>query len=173
MEGGTPMARKDAGYALKSPRGRPHDLVVKVFDFAEDGIHVVVAALLVVAGAFVLWSVLTTMVTDLQAGADPLAIVTFVLDKGLVLFIIAELLHTVRVTIQERRLVVEPFLIVGLIAGVRRLLVITAQVAEPSAKFSWNPQGIEIIILLGVILTMTLALVLWRRFYGRRASAEE
>ncbi len=167
------MARKDAGYALKSPRGRPHDLVVQVFDFAEDGIHVVVAGLLLVAGGFVLWSVLTTMVKDLQAAADPLAIVTFVLDKGLVLFIIAELLHTVRVTIQERRLVVEPFLIVGLIAGVRRLLVITAQVSEPSARFAWNPQGIEIIILLGVILTMTLALVLWRRFYGRRASGEE
>lgn len=167
------MPTKDAGYAMKSPRGRPHDVVVRVFDFAEDGIHAVVAALLVVAGGFVLWSVFSTMVRDLQNAADPLQIVTFVLDKGLVLFIIAELLHTVRVTIQERRLVVEPFLIVGLIAGVRRLLVITAQVAEPSGKFSWNPQGIEIIILLGVILTMTLALVLWHRFYGRRPSTEE
>jgi len=167
------MARKEAGYAMKGPRGRPHDLIAQVFDFAEDGIHVVVAALLIVAGGFVLWSVLTTMVKDVQSAADPLAIVTFVLDKGLILFIIAELLHTVRVTIQERRLVVEPFLIVGLIAGVRRLLVITAQVAEPSGKFSWNPQGIEITILLGVILTMTLALVLWRRFYGRRGPAEE
>jgi len=167
------MARKDAGYAMKSPRGRPHDVVAQIFDYVEDAIHVVVAALLVVAGVFVLWSVLTTMVKDLQGTADPLAIVTFVLDKGLVLFIIAELLHTVRVTIQERRLVVEPFLIVGLIAGVRRLLVITAQVAEPSAKFAWNPQGVEIIILLGLILTMTLALVLWRRFYGTQAGPEE
>jgi len=51
--------------------------------------------------------------------------------------------------------------------------LITAQVAEPSGKFAWNPHGIEIIILLGVILTMTLALVLWRRFYGRRGPAEE
>jgi uncharacterized membrane protein (DUF373 family) len=167
------MARKDAGYAPKSPRGRPHDVIALTFDVVEDGIHVVVAALLVVAGGFVLWSVLTTMVKDLQAAADPLAIVTFVLDKGLILFIIAELLHTVRVTIQERSLVVEPFLIVGLIAGVRRLLVITAQVAEPSGKFAWNPQGIEIVILLGVIATMTLALILWRRFYGRRPRAED
>jgi uncharacterized membrane protein (DUF373 family) len=166
------MSRKDAGYAMKSPRGRGHDVIAQAFDFAEDGIHVVVAGLLLVAGGFVLWSVLTTIVTDLQSGAAPLAIVTLVLDQSLILFIIAELLHTVRVTIQERRLVVEPFLIVGLIAGVRRLLVITAQVAEPSGKFSWNPQGIEIIILLGVILTMTLALVLWRRFYGRRPAAE-
>ncbi len=102
------------------------------------------AGLLVVAGVFVLWSVATTIVKDLQQATDPLAILTFVLDKGLVLFIVPELLHTVRITIQERRLVVEPFLIVGLIAGVRRLLVITAQVAEPSSKFAWNPQGVEI-----------------------------
>jgi hypothetical protein len=29
--------------------------------------------------------------------------------------------------------------------------VITAKVAEPSAKFAWNPQGIEISILLGLV----------------------
>ena len=167
------MARKDAGYALKSPRGRPHDLVAQAFDFIEDGIHVVVAGLLVVAGAFVVWSVVTRIGDEFHKATSPQEIVTFVLDKGLVLFIIAELLHTVRVTIQERKLVVEPFLIVGLIAGVRRLLVITAQAAEPNGNFKWNPQGIEISILLALVLGMTLSLVLWRRFYGTRAAAEE
>jgi uncharacterized membrane protein (DUF373 family) len=167
------MARKDAGYAMKSPRGRPHDVVAQIFDYIEDAIHVVVAALLVVAGGFVVWSVVTRMGDELQKATSPQAVVTFVLDKGLVLFIIAELLHTVRVTIQERRLVVEPFLIVGLIAGVRRLLVITAQVAEPNSSFKWNPQGIEISILLALVLAMMVSLVLWRRFYGRQAAAEE
>ena len=167
------MARKDAGYALKSPRGRPHDLIAQAFDIVEDSIHVVVAALLVIAGAFVIWSVITRMGDELHKATSPQEVVTFVLDKGLVLFIIAELLHTVRVTIQERRLVVEPFLIVGLIAGVRRLLVITAQVAEPNATFKWNPQGIEISILLALVLGMTLALGLWHRFYGRQAGPKE
>jgi len=167
------MARKDAGYALKSPRGRPHGVVAQAFDVIEDAIHVVVAGLLVVAGAFVVWSVVTRMGDELHKATSPQEVVTFVLDKGLVLFIIAELLHTVRVTIQERKLVVEPFLIVGLIAGVRRLLVITAQVAEPNANFKWNPQGIEISILLALVLGMTLSLVLWHRFYGRRAAAGE
>src|SRR4030088_2114818 len=106
------MSRKDTGYALKSPRGRPHDVVAQIFDYIEDAIHVVVAALLVVAGAFVVWSVVTRLGDELNKATSPQAVVTFVLDKGLVIFIIAELLHTVRVTIQERRLVVEPFLIV-------------------------------------------------------------
>src|SRR3979411_960395 len=167
------MAKRDGGYAMKSPRGRPHDVVAQIFDFVEDAIHVVVAALLVLAGAFVLWSVVTRIGDELHKATTPQDVVTFVLDKGLVLFIIAELLHTVRVTIQERRLVVEPFLIVGLIAGVRRLLVVTAQVAEPNSNFKWNPQGIEITILLALVLGMTVSLVLWRRFFGKQATADE
>ncbi|TMF26200.1 MAG: hypothetical protein E6H98_11870 [Chloroflexi bacterium] len=167
------MAKKNPDYAPKSPRGRPHDVVALVFDYVEDAIHVLVAALLVIAGGFVLWSVIATIGAELTKPADPLTFATKILDKGLVLFIIAELLHTVRVTIQERTLVVEPFLIVGLIAGVRRLLLVTAQAAEEGAKFQWNPQGIEISVLLALVLGITVALILWRRFYGRRSSTDE
>ena len=159
---------------MKSPRRRPHDLVALLFDYIEDGIHVLVAVLLVVAGFFVLVSAVSGLVMEVQKrNPDPLAIVSLVLDRGLYLFIIAELLHTVRVTIQQRTLVVEPFLIVGLIAGVRRLLLVTAQVAENPANFRPNPQGIEIGVLLALVLGMTLALILWRRFYGRPAIPEE
>jgi uncharacterized membrane protein (DUF373 family) len=172
----TGMGGRKPDYAMKSPRGRPHDVVAQIFDFIEDAIHVVVAALLVVAGAFVLWSAATELTTQLQSGTQPLKIVSVILDKGLYLFIIAELLHTVRVTIQERTLVVEPFLIVGLIAGVRRLLLVTAQIAETTTnggtRFQWNPQGIEIVVLLALVLGMTLALILWRRFYGRTGMPE-
>jgi len=132
------MAKKNPGYAMKSPRGRPHDLVARSFDHIEDS-----------------------------------RVATSVLDKGLVLFIIAELLHTVRVTIQERTLVVEPFLIVGVIAGIRRLLLITAQTAEDPRGFQWNPQGIEITVLLALVLGITVALILLRRFYGRTQTATE
>src|SRR5207244_11026231 len=107
------MARKDAGYALKSPRGRPHDVVARAFDFIEDAIHVLVAGLLVVAGIFVVWSVVTRMGDELHKATSPQEVVTFVLDKGLALFNIAGLLHTVRVPIQERRLAVRPLLLSG------------------------------------------------------------
>src|SRR5256884_630544 len=167
------MAKKNPGYAMKSPRGRPHDLVARTFDPLQDSIYVRVAALLVVAGAFVLWTAITELIDQVGKPIGPIRVATSVLDKGLVLFIIAELLHTVRVTIQERTLVVEPFLIVGLIAGVRRLLLVTAQAAEEGAKFQWNPQGIEISVLLALVLGITVALILWRRFYGRRSSTDE
>jgi uncharacterized membrane protein (DUF373 family) len=168
------MAR-EAGYPLKSPRGRPHNFVARVFDYIEDAIYIIVAALLVVAGIFVLGNAVATLVHDISNGTNLTTLVINVLDSGLLLFIIAELLHTVRATIQERTLVVEPFLIVGLIAGVRRLLVLTAQYAAqntnsasgpPTDQFTWAHQGIELTVLLGLILGMTIALVLYHRYHG-------
>lgn len=169
------MARKDAGYPLKTPRGRPHDLAARIFDYVEDGIYIVVAVLLFVAGLFVLGNAIGELVSDIGK-ADLKNLVINILDNGLLLFIVAELLHTVRATIQERTLVVEPFLIVGLIAGVRRLLVLTAQIATQntqasgpnsfSTQFSWSHQGIEMTVLLGLILGMTVALVLYHRSHG-------
>jgi uncharacterized membrane protein (DUF373 family) len=48
-----------------------------------------------------------------------------VLDQLLVVLMLVEVLHTVRISIRSHYLVTEPFLVVGLIASIRRLLVIT------------------------------------------------
>jgi uncharacterized membrane protein (DUF373 family) len=45
-----------------------------------------------------------------------------VLDQLLVVLILVEVLHTVRVSIRSHILVTEPFLVVGLIASIRRIL---------------------------------------------------
>jgi uncharacterized membrane protein (DUF373 family) len=152
---------------LKSPRGATHDVAARAIDQVEDGIYIIVAVLLVVAGVLILWSAATSLATDLELKKNAVdTAVTAILDKGLLLFIIAELLHTVRVTIHERTLVIEPFLIVGLIAAVRRLLLVTAQVAT-TETFSWSSNGIEIMVLLALVLGISLSLVLLRRFRGQ------
>lgn len=167
---------------MKTPRGRPHDVAARVFDYVEDGIYIVVAVLLLVAGLFVLGNSVGQLVSDIGK-SDLKNLVINILDNGLLLFIVAELLHTVRATIQERTLVVEPFLIVGLIAGVRRLLVLTAQIATQNTQasgqnaaatqFSWSHQGIEMTVLLGLILGMTVALVLYHRSHGAGTLEDE
>lgn len=166
------MAKKDGGYPMKSPRSRTHGVAARAIDQVEDGIYIVVAVLLVVAGVFALWGALTKLFSDVQQQVPAVTVVTDLLDNGLILFIIAELLHTVRVTIQERTLVVEPFLIVALIAGVRRLLLVTAQLATNSTVFSWGRQGIEMTVLLALILGITVALLLWHRFHIQSVAAE-
>ena len=53
-----------------------------------------------------------------------------VLDQLLFVLVLVEILHTVRISIRAQEIFIEPFLIVGLIASIRRVLVITMQAAK-------------------------------------------
>ncbi|NPA91785.1 MAG: hypothetical protein GXO55_10125, partial [Chloroflexi bacterium] len=53
--------------------------------------------------------------------------VLVVLDKLLLISMLAEILQMVKISMTQRRLSSEPFLIVGLISVVRRILIITAE----------------------------------------------
>ena len=53
------------------------------------------------------------------------------LDQILLILMIVEILYTVQVSFREHTLVAEPFLIVGLIAAVRRVLILTAEFSKP------------------------------------------
>lgn len=55
-----------------------------------------------------------------------------VVDKLLFVLMLVEILHTVRASIQSMKLAAEPFLIVGLIASVRRILVVTLEASGVS-----------------------------------------
>jgi uncharacterized membrane protein (DUF373 family) len=133
---------------------------VWLIERVEETIYLVVAALLLIAAIFLVISGVRDAVQQLVGSADPVQVVLTLLDKGLLLFMVAELLHTVRITVHERALAAEPFLIVGLIAGIRRVLILTAQTEK---GFSWNGQGIELVILTALILVMAVAILVWRR----------
>ncbi|MFF0049023.1 phosphate-starvation-inducible PsiE family protein [Streptomyces sp. NPDC005498] len=126
----------------------------------EDGIHLVVAALLVLLAGLLTVGVVHDVIRSLQGPYREETVVLSALDNGLVLFIVAELLHTVRLTIRNQTLDAEPFLVVGLIAGIRKVLIVTA---EAEKSFRWNVEGIELLILAGLILVMATAVYVWRR----------
>jgi phosphate starvation-inducible membrane PsiE len=52
------------------------------------------------------------------------------LDRLLLILMIVEVMYTVQVSFREHALMPEPFLIVGLVAVTRRILVITAEFGE-------------------------------------------
>jgi uncharacterized membrane protein (DUF373 family) len=135
--------------------------ILRVFETAENGIHVLVATLLIGLSVGLLVDAVFDVINTLRGKNLPLPAVLNVLDKTLVLIIVAELLHTVRITIQHRgRLNAEPFLIVGLIAGVRRVLILTAQ---SEVSFHWDSEGIELTILTGLIIAMAMSILIYRR----------
>jgi uncharacterized membrane protein (DUF373 family) len=67
-----------------------------------------------------------------------------VLEQLLLVLIFLEILHTVRISIRSETLLMEPFLFVGLIASVRRVLVITMQAAKATHDGKVDPASAEL-----------------------------
>lgn len=84
------------------------------------------------------------------------------LDVVLLVLMIVELAYTVILSLRGSVLVAEPFLIVGLIAVIRRMLVIT--VGEVGGKGSPVAESIpELAILMGIVLVFVGSIVILRR----------
>jgi uncharacterized membrane protein (DUF373 family) len=127
----------------------------------QSAIYLVVAALLVTAAVFIL----VGTVQDLFEGSDSRRISDsglFILDRVLLLFIIAELLYTLRLVDAGGQILVEPFLLIGLIAIVRRLLIIAAELegakGQPLTDFL-----IQIGALAGLAFVLVVSIYILRR----------
>jgi len=60
------------------------------------------------------------------------------IDRLLLVLMLAELLHTVRISIRSHSLFVEPFLVIGLIATIRRTLVLTLHAEDFTRNAVWS-----------------------------------
>jgi phosphate starvation-inducible membrane PsiE len=133
--------------------------VVRAIETTEDVIHVVVGILLAVLGIVLVFDTVRKVATVLNA-PDLQVVVLAILEQTLLLFIVAELLHTVAIAVSHRgALDPVPFLVVGLVAAIRSVLILTA---EAEQSFRWNPEGIQLLILMALILVMAITAVVWR-----------
>jgi uncharacterized membrane protein (DUF373 family) len=102
-----------------------------------------------------------------------------IIDRLLLVLMLVEILHTVRISIRSHVLVTEPFLVVGLIATIRRILVITLEAANLTSPETWVKGGeaifrasvIELGLLGVLVLVLVTAIYLLRR--GPPAPQEE
>ena len=104
----------------------------------------------------------------ITGGADPNGIISTI-DRLLFVLMLVEILHTVRVSFRSGTLVCEPFLIVGLIASIRRVLVITLkssqsspEAASPSVLALLDATMVELGVLGLLILVMVVSIVMLR-----------
>ena len=86
----------------------------------------------------------------------------FVLARVLLIFIVAELLHTLRYVNFDGRILVEPFLFIGLIAVVRRILIATAEFDGQHGRAAATDFLIEIGALGGLTIILALAIYVLR-----------
>ncbi len=100
-----------------------------------------------------------------------------IIDRLLLVLMLVEILHTVRISIRSHVLVTEPFLIVGLIATIRRILVITLEAANLTQPQTWAKGGEAIfrasVIELGLLGILVLVLVTAIYLLRRSPSALE
>jgi hypothetical protein len=100
-----------------------------------------------------------------SGGEEPLALGSRFLDVTLLVLMIVELAYTVVLSLRGRVLVPEPFLIVGLIAVIRRILVITigqVDTARSTPRGGIAATAPELAVLTGVVVAFVLSIFLLR-----------
>jgi uncharacterized membrane protein (DUF373 family) len=156
-EGETSGPRVAPGWPRRS-RGR-------AFARADSLLYLPLTALLLTAAAFTL----VGTVIDLVEGSESRAIADtggFLLERTMLMFIIAELLYTLRLVDFGGRILVEPFLFIGLIAVVRRVLVVTAEAEVQDGRSKIVEFAIEIGALGALALVLALSINLLRGSAG-------
>jgi len=141
------------------------DWVTKGFGWIEDIVYVGLGALLAGCALTLLATATLAFWQHLMAGSLPPNIVQL-LDRLLLILLIIEVMYTVQVSFREHALAPEPFLIVGLIAVVRRLLVLTADLPhmlEEADPLLFRQVSIELALLALLIVTLVASLFLLRR----------
>ena len=97
-------------------------------------------------------------------GKDASNVALELLDTLLLVFIVVELLFAVRVTIAKRELLAEPFLLAGIIASIKEIIVLSVKAAETAGKGSvFRDQMIEVGVLGLLVLFLGITALLLRR----------
>src|SRR3954451_14973050 len=142
---------------------KPHSLAVHYLGLAERFVLTLIAFVLVVLAVLLLINnvvLLVHAVIDGKLGDSSVEI----LDGVLLVMMTMEIVYTVTLPLETRKLVAEPFLVIGIIAAIRRTLVITAE----STRLESNPEAflstlLELGLLAFIVAVMAAAIYIFRR----------
>ena len=153
------------------PPDRERVWVARAFTAVEDIIYIGLGLLLAGSSIVLLISGMISFGQSLITGSLATNSVAL-LDRILLILLFVELLYTIQVSFREHILVPEPFLLVGLIAAIRRILVLTAEFAEIQGKPEADFQRliVELAVLTVLIAALVISLFLLRKRGGQVAA---
>ena len=145
--------------------------IQKLLSRTEDCIYIAAAAILAVAALILLGYSAYDFISNL--GGHLPERISSLLDGLLLILMMVEILHTVGLFLKQRKLIIEPFLAIGIIAAIRRVLIITAEQVHPSPEHAaaFRMTMLELGLLSGMILVLVICIFLLRR-HGREAPVE-
>jgi len=133
-----------------------------VFTRIEDAIYIGLALLLAAIAAALLIAEIIFFTQYIFAGSLSENIV-MLLDRILLIIIFVEVLYTVQVSFRQHVLQPGPFLVVGLIAVTRRILVLTAElpkmISEGDALFQNAMMELALLTVLIIALVFSIYLI--------------
>ncbi|HEX9244248.1 MAG TPA: phosphate-starvation-inducible PsiE family protein [Anaeromyxobacter sp.] len=134
------------------------------FARVQDVVYVALGLLLALTVGALLVRGGVDLVRAIAAGVEVRTVVVL-LDRILLALMVVELLYTLQVSFREHALVPEPFLLLALIASVRRILVITAEFGAQTRPDPMLFQQVmwELGLLTALIVVLVASVVVLRR----------
>ncbi|MCU1309713.1 MAG: hypothetical protein JWO20_838 [Candidatus Angelobacter sp.] len=146
-------------------------LIVRGLNLVEDAVYVGLGLLLTITALGLLSIAFKSIFTALTAHALADQAVS-ILDQFLLILLVVELLYTVQVSFREHGLIAEPFLVVALIATIRRVLILTAEVSKMPEPAVFQRTVIELALLTVMILVLVGSLIMLQKQDRRSQIAE-
>jgi uncharacterized membrane protein (DUF373 family) len=140
--------------------------IAALLGWGEFFLNSAVAVALSIGGIVLFGAVVYDFVRHL--GAGPFVPRLLNLLSGLLLvFIFTELISTLRVVIASRTVEVEPFLIVGIVAAIRRVIVISAEAQDLLGTARFRDVLLEIGVLSGTVVILGVTVFVLRQAPAR------
>lgn len=137
------------------------------FRYSESILYTIIALALLLTAIFLTYNLVITFFNMSDAKKFVYWVVE-ILDKILLMLMIIEIFYTVRVSFKSHFLCAEPFLIVALIAAIRRILIVSVETAYLHQAFTNHM--IEISILGVLVFIFVVGILLLRKYPQKDAS---
>ena len=139
---------QEQGHNITPP---PVNRARKLLIIADDVIHIAVA-LLLVAAAVVMLGYAVGNFSDLSISS-----MLLVVNDALFVLIIAEVLWTIIRYLRREKFSLAPFLFIGIISSLRRILVIDAQMSVGESEHGFYESIVELGVHAGIIFVLVVA----------------
>ena len=147
------------GHPAAGERPAPRPVVagsIWALEHAQDLVTVTVGVVLIVLAATLAVSGVVNFITQVQQKMSVATAAINLLDRVLLVLILVEIVHTVVLSLRAHRLAAQPFIVVGLVAVIRRILfLLSNEHTIPTA---------ELALLLGMVVAFVIAYLLVSHF---------
>lgn len=139
--------------------------VHKLLTWIEEVLYTLVGLILGGGAAMLMvWSMIDQGLLIVQG--DVVVAILGMLDRLLLVVMLLEILHTVRISLEDNVFLIEPFMAVAIIAIIRKMLVVIMEKSVPGAEKvgEVGPALIELGVMTAIILVLVGCIALVRQF---------